>query len=193
VKKDTFSTSEILQGIRDGNDKILHFIYDSYYHAVELMVLKKNGDKDLAKDIFQEALVTMYKLVQDEEFSIKQSSFFTFFYALSRNTLFLHYRSVKKDILFDSKELHDNEVKFDDTMDQVINEGLKELLFHKYIKSISEKCREIIRLIIKGYTSVIIAKMLKFTSDAYVRKRKKICLKALIEMIKKDPKSKELL
>ena len=193
MKKDNYSTSEILLGIRSGNDKILHFIYDTYYHAVELMVLKKNGDKDLAKDIFQEALVTMYKLVQDKEFTIKQSSFFTFFYALSRNTLFLHYRSIKKDILFESTKLQDNNVKFDDTMDQVINEGLKELLFHKYIKRISEKCREIIRLIIKGYTSAIIAKMLKFTSDAYVRKRKKVCLKTLIEMIKKDPKSKELL
>jgi hypothetical protein len=45
----------------------------------------------------------------------------------------------------------------------------------------------------KGFQSDTIAKKLKMSSAAYVRKKKRICLNTLIEMIKKDPKSNELL
>jgi hypothetical protein len=45
----------------------------------------------------------------------------------------------------------------------------------------------------KGLQSEKIAEKLKMSSAAYVRKKKRICLNSLVEMIKKDPKSKELL
>ncbi len=193
MKKDKFSTAEILKGIREGQDVILRYVYDTYFDAIEMMVLKNNGTEDLAKDIFQESLVTIYKMAQAKEFEIKQSSFFTFFYALSRNTLFLHYRSNKRDVLFRVAELSDSNIVFDEDTDSLIKQGLKERLFHKYFKSISEKCRKILQLFLKGFTAVVIAEKLNFTSDSYVRKRKKVCIETLVEMIKKDPISKELL
>ncbi len=193
MKEDKFSTTEILEGIREGRSIILHYIYNSYYASIEAMVLKNNGTEELAKDIFQEALVTMFKMAQAKEFEIKQSSFFTFFYALSRNTLFLYYRSNKRDVLYQVAELSNDQVGFDDELEGLIKDGVKERLFHKYFQSISEKCRQILQLFLKGHTAVVIAEKLNFTSDSYVRKRKKICLETLIEMIKKDPKSKELL
>jgi len=51
----------------------------------------------------------------------------------------------------------------------------------------------LLKLVLKGLQSEKIAESLKMSSAAYVRKKKRICLKSLIEMIKKDPKSKELL
>lgn len=193
MKKDRFSTSEILDGIREGDNAILSYVYEAHYGSIEIMILKNGGTKDIAKDIFQEALVTMFKMTQDKEFAIKQSSFFTFFYALCRNTLFMYFRSYKKDVLHRAAPIETNDVEFGEDVDSTILEGLKEQLFHKYFRSISEKCKSILKLVMKGYTAIVIAKMLKFTSDAYVRKRKKVCLEALVERIMKDPKSKELL
>jgi len=193
VKKDKFSTEEILEGIRNGNNIVLRFLYEAYYDSIEIMVLKNKGTVEVAKDIFQEALVTIFKMSQAKEFNIKQSSFFTFFYALCRNTLFMYFRSYKKDILLQATELIESDIEFGEDVDSLIKDGLKEQLFHKYFQLISEKCRKILKLVMKGNTAVVIAKLLGFTSDAYVRKRKKICLETLIEKIKQDPKSKELL
>ena len=193
MKKDKFSTTEILEGIRNGSNNILRYIYEVYYDPIELMVLKNSGTKEIAKDIFQESLVAIFKMAQVKEFSIKQSSFFTYFYALNRNTLFMYFRSNKKDVLHHSADLKQNDIAFGEDVDGLIMKGLKERLFHKYFHRISEKCRQILKLVMEGLTASIIANKLGFTSDAYVRKRKKICLDSLIEMIKRDPKSKELL
>lgn len=193
MKKDKFSTAEILEGIRNGSNNILRYVYETYYDPIEMMVLKNSGTKEIAKDIFQESLVTIFKMAQAKEFTIKQSSFYTYFYALSRNTLFMHFRSNKKDVLHHAADLKQNDIAFGDDLDSLILKGLKERLFHKYFNVLTEKCKEILKLYMNGNTAGIIAEKLGFTSDAYVRKRKKICLDTLIEMIKHDPKSKELL
>lgn len=75
----------------------------------------------------------------------------------------------------------------------LIEQGIKEQLFHKYLKKIPKNCLDILKLVMKGKQSEEIATKLKMSSAAYVRKKKRICIESLLEMIKKDPKSKELL
>lgn len=195
MKKDIFSTAEILIGIRKGDNQVLRFVYDSYYESVRKMVKQRTGSDDLAQDIFQEALVVIYKKSQNDEFSIEQSSFFTYFYAICKIGIKNYFKNSEKDIIYQSVDYNDDydinaELEDEELMFQ---EGIKEQLFHKYIKQISKNCLKLLRLVIKGYRSAEIAKKLNLSWDTYVRKRKKICLESLIEMIKKDPKSNELL
>ena len=77
--------------------------------------------------------------------------------------------------------------------ERLIMEGIKEQLFHKYILELPEYCFKILQLVIAGMTAKVIAQKLNLSSEGYVRNRKKVCLDTLIKMIKKDPKSKELL
>lgn len=157
--------------------------------------MKMNGSGDLAKDIFQEGLVVVYKKSQDEKFVIKQSSFFTYFYAVCRLTLLNYYKNSNKDVIHQAAKLHDNiDVSGDmDEEEAMARDGIKENLFHKYLYEIPKKCIKIMQLVLKGFKASVIAKRLGLSSESYVRKRKTVCLKTLVEMIKKDPKSKELL
>ena len=195
MKKDKYTTAEILTGIRNGNDNVLHFIYKSYFESVRNMVVSKNGTEDLAYDIFQEALVVIYKKVGNKDFQVTKSSFFTYFYSVCRNTLFKYYEVSSKDVLPRSVDIeglkdltHDYEEE-----ERLIMEGIKEQLFHKYILELPEYCFKILQLVIAGMTAKVIAQKLNLSSEGYVRNRKKVCLDTLIKMIKKDPKSKELL
>lgn len=195
MKKDKYTTAEILIGIRNGNDNVLHFIYKSYFESVRNMVVSKNGTEDLAYDIFQEALVVIYKKVGNKDFQVTKSSFFTYFYSVCRNTLFKYYEVSSKDVLPRSVDIeglkdltHDYEEE-----ERLIMEGIKEQLFHKYILELPEYCYKILQLVIAGMTAKVIAQKLNLSSEGYVRNRKKVCLDNLIKMIKKDPKSKELL
>lgn len=195
MKKEKYSTSEILDGIKSGNNRVLQFIYQSYFDSIKTLVLSKKGNEDLAYDIFQESLVVIYKKLKTEEFQISKSSFFTYFYSVCRITLYKYYSTSNKDVLPNADSFYDLDLVSSDYEEEerLINEGIKEQLFHKYISLIPESCIKILSLVMVGFTSAVIAEKLKLSSDAYIRKRKKICLETLIEMIKKDPKSRELL
>jgi len=195
VKKEKYSSAEILKGIRIGDHIILRYVYDNYYKSIKNMVLHKNGTEDLAHDVFQESLVVIYKKSQDEGFQINQSSFFTYFYAVCKITLFSIYNKGSKDVLNQTVEIDEDKEAFNDLSDEqyLVEEGIKEHLFHKYLKKISKNCLAILQLVMKGLKSDLIAERLEMSSAAYVRKKKRICLKNLVEMIKKDPKSNELL
>lgn len=195
MRKDKYSTAEILDGIKNGNNKVLHFIYQNYFASIKKMVLSKRGNEDLAYDIFQESLVVIYKKLMNEELEIQKSSFFTYFYSVCRITLFRYYSINAKDVLPTALDIKEIELIYSDFEEEqrLIIDGIKEQLFHHYLSQISEACVKVLRLVMAGISSAEIAEELGFTSDSYVRKRKKICLETLIEMIKKDPKSRELL
>jgi len=195
VKREKYSSVEILDGIRSGNHSMLRYIYNSYFDSIKNMVESKKGSEDLAHDVFQEALVVIYKKSQDKDFKINHSSFFTYLYAVCKNTLFTIYSKGSKDTIVQSEELKEDSALVGDFEDQqiLIEQGIKEQLFHKYLNKISKNCLDILKLVMKGLKSDLIAKELKMSSAAYVRKKKRICLGTLLEMIKKDPKSKELL
>ncbi len=195
MKKENYSSVEILSGIRNGNHTILNYVYNKYFDSIKNLVSSKNGSEELAHDVFQEALIVIYKKSQEEGFRINQSSFFTYFYAVCKISLFNIYNRDSKELLIHSVELNEtNEIAGDlNDNHKLLIAGLKEQLFHKYIHKISKTCFDILQLVMKGFTSDTIADNLKMSSAAYVRKKKRICLRTLIEMIKKDPKSNELL
>lgn len=195
MKKEKLSSAEILAGIREGDHAILSYVYDSYFDSIKNMVYNKSRSEDLAYDVFQEALVVIYKKSQNKDFQIKNSSFFTYFYAVCRITLLSMFNKRSKDVLNQSVEIAESNEGSDDLEDAqfLIEEGIKEQLFHKYLQKISDNCLDILKLVMQGYQSDKIASELNMSSAAYVRKKKRICLKSLVEMIKNDPKSKELL
>lgn len=195
MKKEKYSSVEILNGIKNSDNTIIRYVYDSYFDSVKNMVINKGGSEELAYDVFQEALVVIYKKSLQSDFKIDQSSFFTYFYAVCRIKLLSIFNKSSKDVLKQSVEINEGNETSDNFHDeqQLIEEGIKEQLFHKYLNKISKNCLDILKLVMKGLQSEKIAENLKMSSAAYVRKKKRICLKSLIEMIKKDPKSKELL
>lgn len=195
MKKEKYTTNEILDGIKSGNNIVLQFIYHSYFDSIKALVLSKRGDEDLAYDIFQDSLVVIYKKLKTEEFQILKSSFFTYFYSVCRITLFKYYSISSKDALPKADTLKDLEIISSDFEEEerLVADGIKEQLFQKYISKIPDSCIKILQLVMAGFKAAEIANKLNLSSDAYIRKRKKICLETLIEMIKKDPKSRELL
>ena len=195
MRKEKYTTSEILDGIKSGNNIVLQFVYHSYFDSIKALVLSKRGNEDLAYDIFQESIVVIYKKLKTEEFQILKSSFFTYFYSVCRITLYKYYSTSSKDALPNADSLKDLEVISSDFEEEerLVVEGIKEQLFQKYINQIPDSCIKILKLVMAGFKAAEIANKLNFSSDVYIRKRKKFCLETLIEMIKKDPKSRELL
>lgn len=194
VKKERYNDSEIIEGLRQGNDDVLNFLYENYYGAVRSLVLKSYGNEEQARDIFQEVIIVIYNKLQDSNFKIT-SSFFTFFYAVIKNT-WLNFRKLNKiNPLGNARDYNDEmgvAVDFDE-VELLTTRALRSNLFYTYFKQLTEGCQRILQFFMADYSAEEIATELDLKSGSYVRKRKSDCLKTLIEKIRKDTVFKELL
>jgi DNA-directed RNA polymerase specialized sigma24 family protein len=82
VKKEENSSvpadSEIVLGILNDSKDTLNRLYTSYFPMVLQLVLKNNGNKDDAKDLFQESIIVLYNKVKGGNFELN-SKLKTFF------------------------------------------------------------------------------------------------------------------
>jgi len=192
VKKERYNDREIIEGLRHGNDNVLNFIYKNYYGAVRNLVLNSFGSEEQARDIFQEVIIVIYNKLQDSNFKIT-SSFFTFFYAVVKNT-WLDFRKRKKTNPIDYALDFNDEIDVNsDDISFLATRALQNNLFNSCLKQLSENCQKILELSMDYYSHKEIAVKMNLKSGAYVRKRKSECLKLLIEKIRKDTLFKELL
>ncbi|MDA3906289.1 MAG: sigma-70 family RNA polymerase sigma factor [Bacteroidales bacterium] len=193
MKKNKYNDEEIIEGLRQGNDNVLNFLYKNYYGVVRNMVLKSSGNEDQARDIFQEVIIVIYNKLQDSKFKIT-SSFFTFFYAVIKIT-WLNYRKLNmKNPLGYAKDYNDeigSQVAADD-IEILAAQAIRNNLFTTYFKQMTEGCQKILKFYLAEYKAEDIALELGLKSANYVRKRKSECLKLLIEKIRKDALYKEL-
>ncbi len=193
MKKERYNDEEIIEGLRQGNDDVLNFLYKNYYGVVRSMVLKSYGNEEQARDIFQEVIIVVYNKLQDSNFKIT-SSFLTFFYAVIKYT-WLDFRKVNK------RNPLGNTIDFNDEIGINVNINEVEALavmasrnsmFNKHLKHLVKGCQIMLQLFMEGYNAEEIAKKLNLKNSNYVRKRKSKCLSALVERIRKDKKFKEL-
>ena len=58
----------LLEGIRLHDSDTLEYIYKKFYPSVKAFVNSNSGNDDDARDIFQEAIIVIYRKVNDESF-----------------------------------------------------------------------------------------------------------------------------
>lgn len=62
------SQLQLLRAIKDNDSAVLKQLYINNYYKIEALVLKNNGSKEHAKDVYQEAFIVVWKNVKNEKF-----------------------------------------------------------------------------------------------------------------------------
>jgi len=179
-----FSEQEIIDGIRRRDNRVLSYIYKSYYSAILNLVLTNSGSEDDAKDIFQETLIVVFKHVREKaDFSLT-SGFQTYLYSIAR-LLWLKAIRTRKD---DQKKLNESHPYIDfEPPKPFTDQDIRYSLYQRAFVTIPEDCQQIIRLTVEGVSQKDIAEKLGFRSENYIKKRKHFCKQYLINKIKEDP------
>ena len=90
------SDEEIVAGLRKRDNRVLQYIYKNTFNPVKQLVLNNAGSDNDAEDIFQEALIIVFKkLKEDQKFELT-SAFTTYIYSISRLLWLKHLRNIKK-------------------------------------------------------------------------------------------------
>ena len=153
------------------NEKAFLGLY-GYFPTVLKMIRSNNGTKDDALDVFQEALIVLFRKLKDENF-VLTSSLGTYVFGVCRLIWMNEIRKRKK---------LQGEMLNDDIPD---NNGMVELLAkeeqyrkaEELIMQLGEKCRELLILFYhKNLSMKQIADRLGFSSDKIAKNQKYKCL-----------------
>jgi len=179
------SDEEIVAGLRKRDNRVLQYIYKNTFNPVKQLILNNAGSENDAEDIFQEALIIVFKkLKEDQKFELT-SAFTTYIYSISRLLWLKHLRNIKKIEIDPLNKDLEEKIEFEPPS-PVQDQDLRMAIYQRTLLQIPEDCQNILRLTAQDLTSSEIARQLGFRSEGYVRKRRHFCKEYLINKIKED-------
>jgi len=173
-------------------EKIIYFLQNKqheraftklykHFAKIEKHVLANSGSKDEALDIFQEALVTLYKKVNTKDFDpeVKVVGF------LITTCKFLWSNELrKKKVRQRSDDSKLDRLEYEDDMDGAFEKESKIQLIEKAIQSLGDKCKQILEsFYFKSISMTVIAKKFGFKSVNSAKAQKYKCMERVRTMV----------
>jgi RNA polymerase sigma factor (sigma-70 family) len=184
------STEYYLAGIKSRNETVIKDIYREFLPAVTAFVLKNNGQKDDARDVFNKVIYQFTARLERESIDIKVNFEVYLFSACKnlwrRELLLIQKRRVTNEAI---KELYYAEKD----MVQATLEQERWELFQQKIVELSGNCNQILQLFFNKMSSHAIMTKLGYSSEVTVRQRIFKCKTKLMKLVKSDSRYKELL
>jgi len=187
-----YSNMELLNGILRNDTIVLQFIFKNFYSNINFFIKKNNGDEDDANDIFQEAIIIIYRKLKANSL-VLDCSFDTYLYSICRLLWLkeLEKRKIEKENIKDNHEYNDE--LYDDGLELVIDLNERYKLYQKHFALLGKDCQKILQLYFDKVPLKSIADMMGFKSEHYAKKRKFSCKEYLIKSIKQDLEYKNIL
>ena len=180
------SDEEIIAGLRKRDNRVLQYIYKNSFTPVKQLVIHNAGSENDAEDIFQEALIVIFKKLRDDSGFKLESAFTTYIYSIARLLWLKHLRMVKKLEIDPLNRDMEDRIEFEEPL-PVEDKDLRMAIYQRTLLKIPEDCQKILQLTAQDLSSSEIAQQLGFRSEGYVRKRRHFCKEYLVNKIKDDP------
>jgi RNA polymerase sigma factor (sigma-70 family) len=182
-------TSAIVEAIKAGSEKILFQLYESYRtEFLSWAVRNHRVTEEEAKDVFQEALVALYRNIKAGKVDALESSIKTYLFSIGKNVILnaLKRKNIEAKAFESLTIEHDNSLNHKHEMD-----GLTSLIKRLYL-AIGSPCKEILEMFYeREYDMESIALKVGYKNANVAKKKKYECMKALEERIKMSPLAKE--
>ena len=188
----SFTDDQILKGILRHDNLVLSYIYKQYYYKVNAFVRKNSGTEEDVSDIFQEAIIVIYRKLKENDLLFENRSFETYLFSVCRLLWLKNLRTIKTEKEKINDSLPFNEEVYDDDLNNVIEKNERYLLYQKHFRNISTDCQKILQMFFDKVPIRQIAQVMGFKSEKYVKSRKFKCKDLLIERIKQDTEYKKL-
>ncbi|ABG58110.1 RNA polymerase sigma factor [Cytophaga hutchinsonii] len=183
----------IIESIRSGANNIaLEYLYDISLKKVRQYILKNNGSKDDANDIFQDAVIVLFNQIRLNKFN-EAYSIDAFIYSVARNLWIDKVRRDKKFTKYDSPD--DYAVIASDTnhLDALIQKE-KSAAMKTVFNLLDEKCRNILTYVIYEKRSMKeIKELMGYSSEDVAKTNHYRCKQYLTKLVKSNPSLVDLL
>jgi len=183
---------DLLNGILRNDTIVLQCIFKNTFSNINFFVRKNNGDDEDAHDIYQEAIIIIYRKLKANDL-VLDCTFETYLYSISRFLWLkeLGKRKLEKENIKDNHEY--NEDIYDDGLEKVTDLNDRYRLYQKHFELLGKDCQKILQLHFEKVPLKTIADMMGFKSEKYAKKRKFACKEYLIKSIQQDMTYKSII
>ena len=187
-----YTDDQILKGILRHDNLILSYIYKQFFYKVNSFIRKNNGSEEDVSDVFQEAIIIIYRKLKENDLLFENRSFEVYLFSVCRYLWLknLQQRKIEKEKINESLPFS-NDI-YDGDFEQIVEKNERFLLYQKHFRNISTDCQKILQMFFDKIPVKQIAQIMGFKSEKYVKTRKYKCKELLIERIKQDTAYKKL-
>lgn len=185
--------TKILHSIKTGeHSKVLSYLYETTLRKVRQYILKNNGSKDDANDIFQDAVVILFTQVRADKFNTS-FSIDAFIYSVARNLWIDKSRRDKRFTNYDSTQQIDYISDDNSHLDNLI-ESEKTNAMSLVFNQLDDKCKKILSYVIYEKLSMReIKDKMGYTSEDVAKTNHYRCKQYLSKIVKSSPELVKLL
>jgi len=189
IKKASFPSDKILKAIANGEDKnVFNHLYEDCLPKIEKFILRNNGDKDEAYDIFQDALLIFYKQVKLNRFK-KEYEVQGFIYTVGRNLWINRVKKRNKQLSLDGQALL---AETNPLQDLITKE--REKIIYEVLALLGERCKTLLTFsIYHNYSLDEIRLAMGFSTVNAVKTKHYKCKQRLIKLVKDNKEFKNTL
>jgi RNA polymerase sigma factor (sigma-70 family) len=176
-----------IDGIINGNSRIINEVYDNYIPKISEYIRRKGGNIEDAQDVFQEAIMVIFKKAQITGFELK-SSFYAFLFGICRNIWLqkiIPQTKKKKRIPAMNTVVLTNQDE-----EEIRRERFK--IYEECLQLLSPSNRMVLELSAQELSNKEIAEKMGIESHGYLRIKKMRAKKELTILIQKHPMYEEL-
>lgn len=174
----------IEQKLKEGNSTAINYLYNKSYSQILNLVLSNNGFESDAKDLFQDAIMSLIHNIRKGSYSPK-AEISTYLYSIARNQ-WLNILKKKNKIQLTDNISEDNVLTYSLSNEEFEKSNLKEeriqLILQK-LESLGSECQELLKsFYFKRMKQTEIAKAMNYT-DQFIRVKKSRCMNELKKLV----------
>lgn len=178
---------DFINRFKNADPEAVRFMYQNYLPEVIAFIVKKGGNKEDARDVFQEAIMALFKQARAEKLHLT-ADLKTYFIAICKNQWL---KAIRKKSNIDAIVPDFDPSDLGQDLNQKLEKAERFQLIYSHVKKMSPSNQAILTMHFQKYSTEEIAKALNF-SKAYVKKRKFLSKRDLMQSIKKDRRFQEL-
>lgn len=177
------SDIDIINGVRNQDDKILNWLYDNYFQSVKNHVLSNSGSIEDVSDVFQDTIIALYNQITDNSMTLT-TDLKGYFFGIARNVWSAQLRKKQKtiELEFDLPDDAETEELADPILERILSRA-----YHK----LKPDQQMVLNLFSDGLSYQEIAAKMNLKNEVYARRKKYLCKEILIELVKEDPEYQE--
>lgn len=188
-KNQLLNNQQYITGLLNNNHKVLREIYNNYAPRIKNHIIKNGGSADDAKDVFQDALMIVYKKAQSDDFELT-SQFYTYLFGVCH---FLFERKKKKSSRNSVTNTDFERYTYDSNFEEDLFEREKHKIYQDNLQKMGTFCQQLLELFFVRKNMEEVASILNLKNAHTARNRKYRCQKELEKRIQTDERYLELL
>jgi RNA polymerase sigma factor (sigma-70 family) len=188
-----YSDDIIVDGLRQKKSSCIAYMYEEFGPIVRHMVNRNSGTLQDMEDLFQDAIIVLYKRSLVQPFNL-ECSLKTYFISICKN-IWLQRLERKFRLLYqEDLEVHESWGIYMMDDEELKEENLEQRrLFYKNLQLLPTDCQRLIRLYCLKIPFKEIARLMNYKDEIYVKTRKYSCKNLLRKKIMKDPECYQFL